>query len=71
MAARQNAHNAQKQAIKAEPGSGGEQNGVEVCIFTQHIIRHCRMKCKNSHGDCILINYYKLTNLTLYNIKQN
>lgn len=30
VAARQNAHNAQKQAIKAEPGSGGEQNGVEV-----------------------------------------
>lgn len=32
VAARQNAHNAQKQAIKAEPGSGGEQNGVDVCI---------------------------------------
>lgn len=30
VAARQNAHNAQKQAIKAEPGSGGEQNGVDV-----------------------------------------
>ncbi|PZC87146.1 F-box-like/WD repeat-containing protein TBL1XR1 [Helicoverpa armigera] len=29
VAARQNAHNAQKQAIKAEPGSGGEQNGVD------------------------------------------
>lgn len=32
VAARQNAHNAQKQAIKAEPGSGGEQNGVDVCL---------------------------------------
>lgn len=32
VAARQNAHNAQKQAIKAEPGSGGEQNGVDVCF---------------------------------------
>lgn len=31
VAARQNAHNAQKQANK-EPGSGGEQNGVDVCI---------------------------------------
>lgn len=29
VAARQNAHNAQKQANK-EPGSGGEQNGVDV-----------------------------------------
>jgi hypothetical protein len=33
VAARQNAHNAQKQAIKAEPGSGGEQNGVDVCYY--------------------------------------
>lgn len=33
VAARQNAHNAQKQAIKAEPGSGGEQNGVDVSIL--------------------------------------
>lgn len=32
VAARQNAHNAQKQAIKAEPGSGSEQNGVDVSI---------------------------------------
>lgn len=31
VAARQNAHNAQKQANK-EPGSGGEQNGVDVCL---------------------------------------
>lgn len=30
VAARQNAHNAQKQAIKTDPGSGGEQNGVDV-----------------------------------------
>ncbi|KAI8429979.1 hypothetical protein MSG28_000434 [Choristoneura fumiferana] len=30
VAARQNAHNAQKQAIRAEQGSGSEQNGVEV-----------------------------------------
>lgn len=33
VAARQNAHNAQKQAIKAEPGSGSEQNGVDVSFI--------------------------------------
>lgn len=33
VAARQNAHNAQKQAIKAEPSSGSEQNGVEVSVL--------------------------------------
>ncbi|KAG6452568.1 hypothetical protein O3G_MSEX007706 [Manduca sexta] len=31
VAARQNAHNAQKQATKTEAGSGSEQNGVDVC----------------------------------------
>lgn len=33
VAARQNAQNAQKQAIKTDPGSGGEQNGVDVSII--------------------------------------
>lgn len=32
VAARQNAHNAQKQATKTEPNSGGEQNGVDVSV---------------------------------------
>lgn len=33
VAAKQNAHNAQKQAAKTEQGSGSEQNGVDVCFF--------------------------------------
>lgn len=37
VAARQNAHNAQKQAIKAEPGSGSEQNGVDVCFVAIYV----------------------------------
>lgn len=35
VAARQNAHNAQKQAVKpSEPSPGSEQNGVEVSTYS-------------------------------------
>lgn len=43
VAARQNAHNAQKQAIKAEPGSGGEQNGVDVSFHNNNLDQWLKM----------------------------
>lgn len=41
VAARQNAHNAQKQANK-EQGSGGEQNGVDVSKL--RLFYHCAVE---------------------------
>lgn len=41
VAARQNAHNAQKQANK-ELGSGGEQNGVDVSKL--RLFNHCAVE---------------------------
>lgn len=53
VAARQNAHNAQKQAIKAEPGSGSEQNGVDVCFV---VFGYCLYYMKKNK------KYYRILN---------